>query len=96
MKFLLPTHLPVWLTVLYLLVSFSDVSFAAEESEKSEDVDLAEIGRVFLAENALKSDVIVLHSGLQYKVLTKGTGTYHPVKSRYISLLYPPMCYYFC
>lgn len=31
-------------------------------------------GREFLAENAKKQDVVVLPSGLQYKVLRKGTG----------------------
>ncbi|RLA40705.1 MAG: hypothetical protein DRQ64_04025 [Gammaproteobacteria bacterium] len=31
-------------------------------------------GEVFLAENAKKDDVVVLESGLQYKVITAGTG----------------------
>ena len=34
----------------------------------------------FLAENASKEGVIVLASGLQYKVLRKGDGDSHPTK----------------
>ena len=35
-------------------------------------------GEIFLKENAKKSDVTVLPSGLQYKVLKKGSGAHHP------------------
>jgi len=35
-------------------------------------------GKAFLEENAKKEGVITLPSGLQYKVLKKGNGAYHP------------------
>jgi len=35
-------------------------------------------GKAFLDENAQKEGVVVLPSGLQYKVLNKGTGQFHP------------------
>ena len=44
---------------------------AAGEKNKKE-------GEIFLKENAKKEGVIVTKSGLQYKVLTKGSGTYKP------------------
>lgn len=37
-----------------------------------------EISAAFLEENAKKEGVIVLPSGLQYKILRNGTGEYHP------------------
>jgi len=40
-----------------------------------------EIGKNFLAENAKKSDVISLPSGLQYKIIQAGTGKDHPTLS---------------
>mmetsp|Transcript_32511 Transcript_32511/g.36013 ORF Transcript_32511/g.36013 Transcript_32511/m.36013 type:complete len:235 (-) Transcript_32511:109-813(-) len=45
-------------------------------------------GLDFLAENAKKEGVISLASGLQYKVLTKGEGAYHPTKDS------PCSCHY--
>lgn len=35
-------------------------------------------GKAFLKENAKKEGVVVLPSGLQYKILKKGSGAYHP------------------
>jgi FKBP-type peptidyl-prolyl cis-trans isomerase len=35
-------------------------------------------GETFLAENKSKEGVITLPSGMQYKVLNKGSGTFHP------------------
>ena len=35
-------------------------------------------GKAFLKENAKKEGVIVLPSGLQYKILKKGSGAFHP------------------
>ena len=48
----------------------------ANKAEKEERLYGAnrEAGRQFLAENAKKDGVITLPSGLQYKVLTQGTG----------------------
>jgi len=45
-------------------------------------------GVAFLAENAKKPDVITLPSGLQYKVLEKGTGIHHPLPNS------PCSCHY--
>ena len=37
-----------------------------------------EVGLAYLAENKGKEGVITLESGLQYKVLRKGSGGFHP------------------
>merc|ERR1712196_733249 len=39
-----------------------------------------EAGKKFLEENKAKEGVITLPSGLQYKVLRKGSGAHHPTK----------------
>merc|ERR1711934_1205381 len=39
-----------------------------------------EAGKKFLEENAKKEGVVTLPSGLQYKVLKKGSGAHHPTK----------------
>lgn len=46
--------------------------FQSRQSEKDEKVKLD--GESFLAENKAKEGVVTLPSGLQYKVLTQGTG----------------------
>lgn len=46
----------------------------AEERRKGEGAVNKAAGEAFLAENAKKPGVVVLPSGLQYKVLTEGTG----------------------
>ncbi len=46
----------------------------AEEVRAEASKAAAAIGEAFLAENALRSEVVVLDSGLQYEVLTEGTG----------------------
>lgn len=59
--------LSAWkLTVVVL--SFLSVAVVATDEE----------GLQWLAANKLKEGVVELPSGLQYKVLTKGTGVYHP------------------
>jgi FKBP-type peptidyl-prolyl cis-trans isomerase len=47
-----------------------------------------EEGLKFLEENKSKPGVITLESGLQYKVLTEGTGSFHP------SVNSPCLCHY--
>lgn len=42
----------------------------------------------FLEENAYQHDVITLESGLQYKILQKGNGSYHPKVDS------PTLCHY--
>jgi len=48
----------------------------------------ARIGKKFLDENAAKEGVITTASGLQYKILTQGTGTVKPVKSDTVKVHY--------
>ena len=45
-------------------------------------------GLDYLTENAKNPDVVTLPSGLQYKVLTKGSGLYHPAVGT------PCICHY--
>jgi FKBP-type peptidyl-prolyl cis-trans isomerase len=45
-------------------------------------------GEAFLAANKLKEGVVSLASGLQYKVLNKGTGSFHPKASTPCSVHY--------
>lgn len=47
-----------------------------------------EAGIKFLAENAKKDGVVVLPSGMQYKVLKTGDGAFHPTKSTTCSCHY--------
>lgn len=49
----------------------------AEDAKKSATTNKAE-GEKFLAENKVKDGVVTTASGLQYKVITKGTGTVKP------------------
>ena len=64
----------------FFMVSDAEKSFKAKmeaiQAEKEERLYGAnrDAGRKFLAENAKKDGVITLPSGLQYKVLTQGTG----------------------
>jgi len=48
----------------------------------------ARVGKKFLDENKDKDGVVVLSSGLQYKVLEAGTGTVHPKKSDTVKVHY--------
>lgn len=47
-----------------------------------------EFGQAFLLENAKKEGVITTESGLQYKVLTEGTGTVHPSSTSKVKVHY--------
>jgi peptidylprolyl isomerase len=47
-----------------------------------------QIGADFLSENMTKEDVVTTESGLQYKVLTKGTGEAHPSASDRVKVHY--------
>jgi len=72
------------LAFLFLLaawvVSDSDEAGLSDEVGLSDDpwLQFGEAGLKFLQENIHKEGVIQLESGLQYKVLTKGEGKYHP------------------
>ena len=50
--------------------------------------DVYEDGQKFLEENKKKPGVVVLESGLQYKVLTEGKGKFHPARDS------PCLCHY--
>lgn len=45
-------------------------------------------GATFLAENGKKTGIVTTASGLQYEVLTKGTGTKHPSASDLVEVNY--------
>eukprot|EP00928_Gymnodinium_smaydae_P048525 TRINITY_DN3244_c1_g2_i1.p1 TRINITY_DN3244_c1_g2~~TRINITY_DN3244_c1_g2_i1.p1 ORF type:complete len:264 (+),score=60.34 TRINITY_DN3244_c1_g2_i1:70-792(+) len=47
-----------------------------------------EVGKAFLEENKKREGVVTLKSGLQYKVLKKGTGKFHPKKDTTCSCHY--------
>ncbi|WCE32579.1 FKBP-type peptidyl-prolyl cis-trans isomerase [Vibrio sp. SCSIO 43137] len=50
-----------------------------------------EQGQAFLQENAKQEGVITTESGLQYKVLTEGTGTVHPQANSQVKVHYHGM-----
>ncbi len=59
----------------------------AEERAALGEKNLAE-GQTFLADNAKKEGVVVTESGLQYRVLTAGTGKYQPAENDQITVHY--------
>ena len=63
------------ISILVLLVVF-EVSVSGEEFHLKPN----EEGIEFLRQNAERSDVTVLNSGVQFKVDRKGLGMYHPLK----------------
>jgi len=67
-----------------LLVSLIVAAHAATDYAKHN----ARVGKKFLEENALKEGVITTSSGLQYKILEKGTGTISPLKSDTVKVHY--------
>jgi len=69
--------LPVITALLALLVQ-------AEEGVKHYE----EVGKEFLKNNKKREGVVALKSGLQYKVLKKGTGKFHPKKDTKCSCHY--------
>lgn len=62
---------------------------------KKKEIERAKIGKVnkkegkkFLAQNAKKDAVVVTDSGLQYKVITKGDGSYRPSLNDVVTVHY--------
>ena len=56
---------------------------------KAEDAShYKQVGEDFLKENKQREGVVTLKSGLQYKVLKKGTGKFHPKKDTTCSCHY--------
>jgi len=79
MKYPLLSTSALLFTTLFLLLGAAPFTVTAESNEE---------GIKFLEENKKKEGVIELPSGLQYKVLTKGDGAYHPTASS------PCLCHY--
>ncbi|MFT6908772.1 MAG: peptidylprolyl isomerase [Oleiphilaceae bacterium] len=48
------------------------------QSNKKDAAGNAQLGIEYLSQNITKEDVVTTESGLQYKVMTKGTGEIHP------------------
>ena len=57
-------------------------------SSKKAAAENIQIGREFLAENAKKEGVETTPTGLQWQVLTPGTGTEHPTKTSKVTVHY--------
>lgn len=63
-----------------------------KKKKEAERVALGEKNKqeseAFLSENAKREDVVVTESGLQYKVITEGTGDYTPAKEDEVTVHY--------
>ncbi|MCR1837228.1 peptidylprolyl isomerase [Rodentibacter caecimuris] len=57
-----------------LMLSVQQLQQQAAEAQQSQFKAIEEEGKAFLAENAKKSGVTVTDSGLQYEIITEGTG----------------------
>jgi len=75
------------LKILLSFVLFVALVSAAALNEKVAKYN-TRVGKKFLDENKDKDGVVVLASGLQYKVLTAGSGKTHPKKSDQVSVHY--------
>ena len=73
------------ITVLILVVLFFIFQRVSSNKNAQQNV---QIGADFLAENEQKEGVKSTVSGLQYKVLTKGTGTLHPTAKSSVKVHY--------
>ena len=67
---------------------YSDLVFDIEMMNISVAVDVKAEGIKFLEENKLKPGVITTPSGLQYSVMTKGTGKEHPNPASKVTVHY--------
>lgn len=54
--------------------ALQEIHMRAEETRQAAAKVAAEAGEAFLQDNALRSEVTVLESGLQYEVITEGNG----------------------
>lgn len=68
-----------------VLIFFFMQRLGGNKKQASENIEL---GTAFLAENLEKEGVEVTASGLQYKVLTPGTGTEHPTGRSKVTVHY--------
>lgn len=58
------------------------------QSNKKDVSSNAQLGIEFLSQNMTKEGVVTTESGLQYKVLTKGTGETHPTATDKVKVHY--------
>lgn len=65
-----------------LEAAFSVISERMQAAQAAKAKELASAGEAFLAENAKKSGITVTASGLQYEVITEGTGARPTASSR--------------
>lgn len=80
-----------------LLAGMTDI-YAGNEKMSAEEAaqiigqyraqKMSAVGAAWLAENAQKDGVVTTDSGLQYKVLSKGSGDQHPVATDTVSTHY--------
>jgi FKBP-type peptidyl-prolyl cis-trans isomerase FklB len=62
--------------------AFAEINSRMQEKQAVEAQSLAKVGEEFLAENAKKAGVVTTASGLQYEVITQGTGATPTASSR--------------
>ena len=62
--------------------AFRTIGARMQEKQEAQSKMQAKAGEIFLAENAKKEGVTVTDSGLQYEVITEGTGPKPTAKSR--------------
>lgn len=71
-----------------LFIASLSVACTQPVSEQVANSDSAQPSNTFLVENANKEGVKVTDSGLQYLVLTKGSGTVHPTATDKVKVHY--------
>lgn len=62
--------------------AFAEINSRMQEKQAVEAQSLAKVGEEFLAENAKKAGIVTTASGLQYEVITQGTGATPTTTSR--------------
>lgn len=70
-----------------ILVLAAFFAYRTWTTHKAGEEQLA-MGQAFLTENASKPDVQMTESGLQYQVLSEGTGTVHPQANSKVTVHY--------
>eukprot|EP00823_Brevimastigomonas_motovehiculus_P009182 TRINITY_DN8846_c0_g1_i1.p1 TRINITY_DN8846_c0_g1~~TRINITY_DN8846_c0_g1_i1.p1 ORF type:complete len:168 (-),score=51.54 TRINITY_DN8846_c0_g1_i1:149-652(-) len=68
--------------------SLADAKKAAAKNTPQSAKYNERVGKKFLEENKKKEGVVVTDSGLQYKVITHGTGTLHPKATDQVTVHY--------
>lgn len=78
----------ILLIIVVIAALFYTIQRAMDKKSTASSADNIKAGEVFLAENELKEGVEKTASGLQYLVLTKGTGTNHPAATAKVTVHY--------